>query len=50
MERSAFPLNHLYIMMGPNICANKPGINFKMKMLVLSNKGKYPLIALVSNR
>jgi hypothetical protein len=29
MERLAYPLNHLYIKMGPNVWANEPYMRFK---------------------
>jgi hypothetical protein len=50
MERSTFALIHLYIKMGLIVRANEPDMNFKMKMLVVSNKNKFPQIALVSAR
>jgi hypothetical protein len=37
MERSAFPLIHLYIKMGPNLRANEPNIRFRL-MLQLDAK------------
>jgi hypothetical protein len=50
MERIALALIHLYIKMGLNVRANEPDMNFKMKMLVASNKGKFPQIAMVLDR
>jgi hypothetical protein len=41
MERSAFPLIHLYIMMGSNVRGYEPNTNFKLKMLVAANKGNF---------
>jgi hypothetical protein len=40
-------LIHLYIKMGLIVRANEPDMNFKMKMLVASNKNKFPQIALL---
>jgi hypothetical protein len=50
MEQSAFPLNHLYIMMGTNVRGNEPNMNFKLKMLGAANKGNFRQNALMSDK
>jgi hypothetical protein len=49
MEQSALPLIHLYILKESSEIANEPDMNFKLKMLVAANFGKFRHNALVSD-
>jgi hypothetical protein len=49
MEQSALPLIHLYILKESSVMANEPDMNFKLKMLVAANFGKFRHNALVSD-
>jgi hypothetical protein len=49
MEQSALPLIHLYILTESSAMANEPDMNFKLKMLVIANFGKFRHNALGSD-
>jgi hypothetical protein len=49
MEQSALPLIHLYILTESSVMANEPDMNFKLKMLVAANFGKFRHNALGSD-
>jgi hypothetical protein len=49
MEQSVLPLIYLYILTESSVMANEPDMNFKLKMLVAKNFGKFRHNALVSD-
>jgi hypothetical protein len=49
MEQSALPLIHLYILTESSVMANELDMNFKLKMFVAANYGKFRHNALVSD-